>query len=57
MLGGFAFKSSLLGLFTACDAVGALQVGGAQVKEDGKVSRGVARSKCQVRIVEFTAAM
>ena len=37
----------LLSLFTARNAVGAREVGGAQVKEDGKVGRGVAGAQVQ----------
>ena len=39
--GGFAFQTSLLSLYTERNAVGARKVGGAQVKEDGQMSRGV----------------
>ena len=54
--GGFAFQTSLLSLYTARHAVGK-EVGGAQVKEDGIMSRGVTGPQCKVSIVELVAAM
>ena len=53
--GGFAFQTPLLSLFTAHHAVGARNVGGAQVKEDGIAGQGVAGPKCKVRVVELVA--
>ena len=57
MLGCFPFHAPLLRLYTARNAVGAREVGGAQVKEDGKVGRGVAGPKCEVCVLEFVTAM
>ena len=48
---------AFVGLVSARNAVGAPKVGGAQVKEDGIVGRGVAGPKCKVCIVELVAAM
>ena len=56
MLACFSFHAPLLSLFTARNAVGALEVGGAQMEEDWKVGRGVARPKCEVCVVEFVTA-
>ena len=53
----FTFRAPLLGLFTARHAVTAKDVGGAQVKEHGKVGRGVAGAMCKIRVVEFVTAM
>ena len=45
-------------MFTASVAVGAREVGGAQVKEDGrKVGRGLAGCKSKIRVVEFATPM
>ena len=55
--GGFAFQTPLLSLFTARNAGGARKVGGAQVKEDGMMGRGVTGPKCKVHVVELVAAM
>ena len=57
MLACFSFLAPLLSLFIARNAVGAREVGGAQVEEDGKVGGGVARPKCEVCVVEFVTAM
>ena len=56
MLACFSFHAPLLSLFTARDAVGAREVGGAQMEEDGKVDGGVATPKCEVCVVEFVTA-
>ena len=53
----FALTPSLLTLFAARDAVEAKLVGGAEMEENRKVSRGVPGSKRQVRMVELVAAM
>ena len=57
MLGGFAFPTLLLSLFTARNAVRARKVGGEQVKEDGVMGRGVTGPKFKVRVVELVGAM
>ena len=57
MFGSFTFQAPLLGLFAQRNTVRAQKVGGAQMKKDRKVGRGVTRPKSQVRIVEFAAAV
>ena len=47
MSGGFAFRTPLLSLFTARKTVGVWEVGGAQVKEDGIMGRGVTRPQVE----------
>ena len=55
--GGIEFPTPLLSLLTARNAAGAPKVGGAQVKVDGTMGRGVTRPKCKIRAVEHVAAM
>ena len=57
MLGGFTFQAPLLSLFAAGDAVGAREIGGAQMKKNRQMSSCVTGTKCPVRIVELAAAM
>ena len=57
MLGSFTFQAALLGLFAARNTLGEGEVGGAQVKKDGKVGRGVTRPKGKVRDIEYVAAV
>ena len=53
MLACCSIHALLLSMYTAHNAVGAREVGGAQVKEDGKVGRGAAGPKSKLGVVEF----
>ena len=52
-----SFQAPLLSMLAARNTVGATEVGGAQVKKDGKVGRGVAGPESESSVVEFAAAM
>ena len=53
----FAFKSSLLSLFTSHRAAGSRDICIAKVKEDGQMSRLIPGAKAKRRIVNLKAAM
>ena len=57
MFGGFTFQTPLPSLLAAGDAVGAREVGGAQMKKDTKMSSCVTCAKRQICIIEFVATM
>ena len=57
MFGGFTFQAPLPSLLAAGDAVGAWEVGGAQMKKDTKMSSCVTCAKRQICIIEFVATM
>ena len=56
ILACFSFHAPLLNLFAARNTVGAREVGGAQVKKDGKVGRGVAGPESEISVVEFCSS-
>ena len=57
VLSSSSVHAALLGLSTACDAVGARQIGGAQVKVNRKVSCLVTGPEAKLGVVQLVAAM
>ena len=54
---GCSFHAPLLSMLTARNTVGSREVGGAQVRKDGRVCRGVAGPESDISVVEFAPAM